>query len=70
MHKSITEHSSRGFELRFQSLFRGGHALTFPCDPEGRVDLNAVSNRARNDYLFARAMVGRDYAVPVVQQLH
>ena len=66
----IAEHSSIGFELRFQSLVRGGRVLAFPCDPQGRVDLNAVSDRMRNDYLFARAMVGREYAVPVVQQLH
>ena len=64
----IAEHSSIGFELRFPSLVRGGRVLAFPCDQQGRVDLNAVSDRVRNDYLFARAMVGREYAVPVVQQ--
>lgn len=69
MHKPVAEYSP-GFELRYQSLFRDGCVLAFPCDPDGRVDLNAVSERTRNDYLFARAMVGRDYAVPVVQRLH
>ncbi|WP_114971003.1 hypothetical protein [Rhodoferax ferrireducens] len=69
MHKSVAEYSP-SFELRYQSLFRDGCVLVFPCDPEGRVDLNAVSERTRNGYLFARAMVGRDYAVPVVQRLH
>lgn len=65
-----TEHASLGFELRFQSLSRERRVLAFPCDPQGRVDLDAVSDRTRNDYLFARAMVGRDYAIPIVQQLH
>ena len=69
MHKSITEHSSVSFELRFPSLFPESSVLAFPCDPQGRVDLNAVSDRTKNDYLFARAMVGREYAMPIVQQL-
>lgn len=69
MHNPIKEHSPMSFELRFQSLFREGGVLAFPCDPQGRVDLNAVSDRAKNDYLFARAMVGRDFTLPVVRQL-
>lgn len=59
-----------GFELRFQSILPGGRELAFPCDPGGTVDLNSVSDRTRNNYLFARAMVGREYAAPIVQQLH
>lgn len=54
------------FELRFQSLFRRGFALSFPCDRAGRVDLDALPERARENYLFARAMVGREFAVPLV----
>ena len=69
MHRFITEHSSISFELRFLSLFPESRVLAFPCDPQGRVDLNAVSDRTKNDYLFARAMVGREYATPIVQQL-
>jgi hypothetical protein len=53
-------------QLRFQSLFRAGRALAFPCDPEGHVDLDRLSDRAKTNYLFARAMVGRDFAVPMV----
>lgn len=56
------------FEIRFQSLFNEGCALVFPCDRRGRVDLDAVSERARNNYLFARAMVGREYAMPQVRE--
>jgi len=66
-----SQHSSvqgSGFQIRFQSLFREGLAFVFPCDPEGRVDLDRLSERARSNYFFARAMVGRDYATPAVSR--
>ncbi len=64
-----TNHPSRAarFELRFDSLFHAGRALSFPCDRAGRVDLDALSERARNNYLFARAATGRDFAWPCVE---
>lgn len=55
------------YEIRFPSLFRPGQALAFPCDCEGHVDLDALSERAKGNYLFARAMIGREYAIPRVQ---
>ena len=60
------------YEIRFRSLFHDGRALSFPCDANGRVELDALSERARENYLFARAVVGRDYAYPaiLVQQPH
>jgi hypothetical protein len=57
------------FEVRFDDLFHGGRRLSFPCDERGRVDLDALSQRARTNYLYARAMVGREYAVPSVCEL-
>jgi hypothetical protein len=54
------------YELRFESLFHAGRALAFPCDAQGGVRLDALSDRARQNYLFARAVVGREYAAPVV----
>jgi len=57
---------STDFELRFQSLFKQGRALAFPCDAEGHVDLDGLSERARGNYFFARSVVGRDYATPAV----
>lgn len=57
-----------GYELRFQSLFSEGRALAFPCDDGGLVSLDALSDRARDNYLYARAVVGREYAVPVVRR--
>jgi hypothetical protein len=58
------------FELRFQSLVDSGRGYAFPCDPTGRVDLDGLSDRARNNYLYARAMVGRELSVPAVQTVH
>ena len=55
------------FEIRFQSLFREGRAMAFPCDAHGRVALDGLTERARNNYLFARAMVGREYATPLLR---
>ena len=54
------------FELRFDSLFQPGRALSFPCDAAGRVNLDDLGERARCNYLFARAVTGRDYAHPAV----
>jgi hypothetical protein len=55
-----------GYEVRFQSLFDAGRALTFPCDSRGRVELDALSDRAKHNYLYARAVVGREFAPAVV----
>jgi hypothetical protein len=54
------------FELRFESLFNPGRALAFPCDARGRVELDALSERSRQNYLYARAVVGREFATPSV----
>ena len=55
------------FELRFNSLF-SGRALTFPCDRCGSVNMDAMSEPSRNNYFAARALVGRDFAWPVVMR--
>lgn len=60
---------SDGYELRFESLFQAGRALAFPCDAQGGVRLDALSDHARQNYLFARAVVGRDYASPTVRRV-
>ena len=53
------------YEIRFQSLFRRS-GLCFPCDEQGRVKLDALSDRARENYLYARAVVGMEYAHPTI----
>jgi hypothetical protein len=52
--------------LRFRSLLQQDLAFVFPCDAAGCVDLDALSDRARNDYLYLRAMIGREVAAPCV----
>lgn len=53
-------------DLRYQSLWLYGRALVFPCDIEGHVELDALSARGLENYLYARAMVGREFAFPSV----
>lgn len=52
--------------LRFESLFDPGRGLIFPCDAQGHVELDALSDAARCNYFYARAVVGREFNVPVV----
>ena len=55
-----------GYEICYQPLSKYGQPVSFPCDAEGRVHLDALSDRTRNTYLYARAVVGREYAAPAV----
>lgn len=55
------------FELRFRSLFNEGRALAFPCDAQGHVDMDGLTERARHNYLYARTVIGREFATPAVQ---
>lgn len=61
-----------GYELRFQSLFDEGRGYAFPCDPQGHVDMDRLSDRARLNYLYARTVIGREFAMPTVRgrELH
>ena len=54
------------FELRFRSLFDEGRGYSFPCDGAGNVDIDALSERARNNYFFAHTVIGREFATPAV----
>lgn len=56
------------YELRFQSMFHQGRGWSFPCDAEGHVDMDAMSDRSRENYLFARAMIGLEVGMPRVQE--
>ena len=57
---------ARRFQLRFESLFVPGRGLAFPCDERGEVELDALSERSRDNYFYARTVVGREYAAPAV----
>ena len=54
------------YELRFQSLFHEGRGYAFPCDEAGHVDLDALSERARLSYFYARTVIGREVTMPAV----
>jgi hypothetical protein len=54
------------YELWFASLHREGRALAFPCDASGLVDCDDLTDRARDNYFYARSTVGRDFASPSV----
>jgi hypothetical protein len=56
------------YELCFRSLFNSGRGFAFPCNARGEVHLDGLSERARNNYFYARAMVGRELAPPTVAQ--
>lgn len=58
---------TRQFQLCFRSLFQHGRGFAFPCDQQGEVDMDRLTEKMRLNYLFARAMVGRDYDVPAVE---
>ena len=54
------------YEIQYQSLTDQQAQMRFPCDGQGHVDLDGLSPQAVENYLFARAMVGRDFALPAV----
>lgn len=56
-------------ELRFVSLFNAGRGYTFPCDAAGHVDMDGLSNRALQNYFYARTCIGREFRHPVVQPI-
>ncbi len=63
----MMESSSSQFQLCFRSLFDSGRGFAFPCDHQGHVDLDRMSEKARNNYFYARAMIGRELTYPAVE---
>ena len=55
------------FELVFASFYRQGHALTFPCNESGDVNIDSLPLGAQRNYADVCARVGRDYALPLVR---
>ncbi len=67
MSSTINSQAVVCYELHYQSLLRPGRGWAFPCDAEGHVDMDAMSERVHNNYLFARALVGIELDVPRVR---
>ena len=69
----LNTHSSQpvagnDYSLWFESLYDWGRSFAFPCNAQGEVNLDALNNRLRANYLYARALVGRDYSTPVLRR--
>jgi hypothetical protein len=62
------DHHAR-YELRFAHLFNAGKGYSFPCDAQGRVDLDELSESARRNYFFARGLIGRELSMPFTREL-
>lgn len=54
------------YHLRFCSLRQAGRGFSFPCDRAGSVEIDGLSDRARDNYFFARAAVGREFFSPEI----
>ncbi|CAM3799781.1 hypothetical protein [Roseateles saccharophilus] len=61
---STTGHGT-GFLLCFSPI-RGDPPLEFPCDSQGHVDLDALNDHDRTEYLAARALIGHSFLCPLV----
>jgi hypothetical protein len=61
--KKVEEH-----RLRFRSLFDEGRGYVFPCDAQGHVDMDGLGERALNNYLYARTVIGREFHTPAIEQ--
>jgi hypothetical protein len=68
LHTATPQRARNAFELRFESLFDSGRGLAFPCDAQGGVNLDGLSERARINYFTARSTIGRDYSMPRVMR--
>jgi len=55
------------FVLRFRPLRPKGSSLAFPCNDRGCVDLDALGDGMLRSYLYARAVIGAEYARPSVE---
>jgi hypothetical protein len=62
----VRPHTGSSHVLRFESLVHPGRGLAFPCDAAGRVNLDALGDAALRNYLYARAVVGREFNLPQV----
>jgi hypothetical protein len=65
----MSQPTANRFQLCFRSLLNSGRGFSFPCDNRGQVNLDSLSDQARNNYLYARAMIGRELALPAIEAI-
>ena len=63
---TTTQPQGLDYELRFQSVLNEGRGYAFPCDVGGHVDMDSLSYRSLNNYLYARTVVGLKFSRPAV----
>ena len=66
-HTSTSAASDSRYELLFPCLFRPGRGYAFPCDAKGNVTIDELCDRRRDNYFYARAVVGRELSTPRVR---
>jgi len=52
--------------LHFEPLTGQGTGLDIPCDAQGRVGLDTLGEKLRNEYFFAHTLIGRLFKRPTV----
>jgi hypothetical protein len=61
-------------DVRYELRYEPSHArrvgeqcgYAFGCDAKGNVDMNQLSEHARDAYLYARVVVGAEFLTPVI----
>lgn len=58
-------HAGPAYRLRFVPLVERERAIDIPCDAQGHVDLDKLSELSRNAYFYARSLRDRLFTVSV-----
>ena len=66
---SASQAGQANHRLLFRSISPCGSDCSFPCDAAGHVDLDTLGDRALEDFLYARAVIGGEYCRPRVEPL-
>ena len=68
MDQSSTSAAGNGrYELHFPCLIDADRGYAFPCDADGCVAIDDLCDRGRNNYFYARAVVGMKVSAPMVR---
>ncbi len=65
--QASTSDDADRYTLFFRSILMAGRGYKFPCDANGGVQLQAMSARLRQNYLYAKGLVGLELLSPVVE---
>lgn len=60
--------ASTRYQLCYRPLSCLGPGFAFPCDAAGTVVLDDLSERALENYLYARAVTGSELAWPSIER--